>query len=37
MLCGTLSGVEMGFAKFGVPIRDSGVAAAMAHLARVAG
>jgi alanine-glyoxylate transaminase/serine-glyoxylate transaminase/serine-pyruvate transaminase len=33
MLCGTLCGVEMGLAKFGVPVRGSGVVAAMAYLA----
>lgn len=33
MLCGTLCGVEMGLAKFGLPVRGSGVTAAMAHLA----
>jgi alanine-glyoxylate transaminase / serine-glyoxylate transaminase / serine-pyruvate transaminase len=32
MLCGTLCGVEMGLARFGVPHRPGGVAAAMAYL-----
>jgi alanine-glyoxylate transaminase / serine-glyoxylate transaminase / serine-pyruvate transaminase len=32
MLCGTLCGVEMGLAKFGVPIRKGGVDAAMEYL-----
>ncbi len=32
MLCGTLCGVEMGLAAYGVPHRDQGVAAALAHL-----
>ncbi len=32
MLCGTLCGVEMGLAACGVPHRDQGVAAALAHL-----
>src|SRR5712664_3584523 len=34
MLCGTLSGVEMGLALAGVPHRPGGVAAALQHLAR---
>jgi alanine-glyoxylate transaminase/serine-glyoxylate transaminase/serine-pyruvate transaminase len=37
MLCGTLSGVEMGLAKFGLPVRSSGVVAAMAYLSGVGG
>lgn len=36
MLCGTLSGVEMGFALAGVPHRKGGVDAAMAYLAGTA-
>ncbi len=32
MLMGTLAGVEMGLAGAGVPIRESGVAAALAYL-----
>jgi len=32
MLCGTLCGVEMGLAKFGVPHRKGGVAAALEYL-----
>ncbi|MDB6169376.1 MAG: serine--glyoxylate aminotransferase [Verrucomicrobia bacterium] len=35
MLCGTLCGVEMGLAKFGLPPKESGVVAAMAVLAKV--
>ena len=33
MLCGTLCGVEMGLAQFGVPFRKGGVDAAMESLA----
>ncbi len=33
MLAGTLCGVEMGLKAFGVPVRESGVAAALDHLA----
>ena len=36
MLCGTLSGVEMGLELAGVPHREGGVQAAMEHLARTA-
>jgi alanine-glyoxylate transaminase/serine-glyoxylate transaminase/serine-pyruvate transaminase len=36
MLCGTLSGVEMGLGLAGVPHRPGGVAAAMEHLAATA-
>jgi alanine-glyoxylate transaminase/serine-glyoxylate transaminase/serine-pyruvate transaminase len=36
MLCGTLSGVEMGLGLAGVPHRPSGLAAALAHLAATA-
>ena len=32
MLCGTLCGVEMGLAQFGVPIQQGGVAAALDYL-----
>jgi len=32
MLCGTLSGVEMGLEKAGIPFRKGGVAAAMDYL-----
>jgi alanine-glyoxylate transaminase/serine-glyoxylate transaminase/serine-pyruvate transaminase len=32
MLCGTLCGIEMGLAKFGVPFRSGGVEAAMGYL-----
>ncbi len=34
MLCGTLSGVEMGLDLAGVPHRDNGMAAALAYLDR---
>jgi alanine-glyoxylate transaminase/serine-glyoxylate transaminase/serine-pyruvate transaminase len=33
MLCGTLCGVEMGLARFGVPHHPCGVSAAMKYLA----
>ena len=33
MLCGTLSGVEMGLSRAGVPHREGGIAAALAYLA----
>jgi alanine-glyoxylate transaminase/serine-glyoxylate transaminase/serine-pyruvate transaminase len=33
MLCGTLSGVEMGLHRAGVPHRSGGVAAALEYLA----
>jgi hypothetical protein len=32
MLCGTLSGIEMGLARFGVPFRKGGVTASMDYL-----
>lgn len=37
MLAGTLCGVEMGLALCGVPVSDSGVAAALRHLEVAAG
>ncbi|MBV9105738.1 MAG: serine--glyoxylate aminotransferase, partial [Verrucomicrobia bacterium] len=33
MLCGTLCGIEMGLARFGVPHHPCGVTAAMKYLA----